>query len=62
VPLSPSLPGDLVDKLNSPICGGVDTERAMSRKKVKLALVIIRIEDRELTCFINAVLSWVQGM
>lgn len=42
----PALPGDIVEKLGLPLYGEVEAETAMGRGRVKLAGVIVQVEDR----------------
>jgi predicted aspartyl protease len=42
----PALPEDTVEKLGLPLYGEVEAETAMGRGRVKLAGVIVQVEDR----------------
>ncbi len=42
----PALPEDIVEKLGLPLYGEVEAETAMGRGRVKLAGVIVQVEDR----------------
>jgi predicted aspartyl protease len=42
----PALPEDIVEKLGLPLYGEVKAETAMGRGRLKLASVIVQIEDR----------------
>lgn len=48
----PALPGDVVEKLKLPIHGEVEAETATGRERVKLALVVIQVEDRTAASYI----------
>jgi hypothetical protein len=42
----PALPEDIVEKLGLPLYGEVEAETAMGRGRMKLAGVIVQVEDR----------------
>jgi clan AA aspartic protease len=48
----PALPEDVVEKLNLPIYEEAEAETATGREKVRLALAIIRIEDRTAASYV----------
>jgi len=48
----PASPGDVVEKLKLPIHGEVEAETATGRERVKLALVVIQVEDRAAASYI----------
>jgi clan AA aspartic protease len=48
----PALPEDVVENLGLPIYGEAEAETATGREKVKLALVIIQIEDRTAASYV----------
>jgi clan AA aspartic protease len=48
----PALPEDVVEKLGLPVYGEVEVETATGRKKARLALAIIQLEDRTAASYI----------
>jgi len=48
----PALPEDIVEGLGLPIHGEVEAETATGRERVKLALVVIQVEDRTAASYV----------
>jgi predicted aspartyl protease len=48
----PALPEDVVEKLGLPVYGEVEVETATGRKKARLALAIIQLEDRTAASYV----------